>query len=402
MKDKKTQNLFNEYLTKESIFNNKQILSHNYKPPEILHRDQQIQNLASILAPSLRGDEPSNVFIYGTVGTGKTLVIDHVMSQLNEASQKAPSDLEDIYLNCKMRKVADTEYRLLAQLTRELGEDVPSTGLPTEEVYKRFFNNLEDVNGVVIIVLDEIDVLVRKVGDDFLYNLTRINEDLDGTRVSIIGISNDLNFTEYMDARVKSSLSEEEVIFPPYNAVEIKDILKKRAERGFADGVLEDGALSKSAALAAQEHGDARRALDLIRVAGELAERSDEDKVKIEHIDQAEDKIEKDRVLETVKSQPKQSKLALYTILQLTEQEDKVSSGDVYAKYKQITNQSGANTLTQRRVSDLLSELNMLGVINAKVISKGRYGRMRKISLDLPLEIRDNLEEMLETNFSLG
>lgn len=402
MKEKKNNNLFNEYLTKESVFNNKRILSPNYKPQEILHRDQQIQNLASILAPSLKGDEPSNIFIYGTVGTGKTLVINHVMTELNEAAKDSPSDLEDIYLNCKMRKVADTEYRLLAQLTRELGEEVPSTGLPTEEVYKRFFNTLKDVDGVVIIVLDEIDVLVKKVGDDFLYNLTRINEDLEGTRVSIIGISNDLNFTEYMDARVKSSLSEEEVIFPPYNAVEIKDILKKRAEMGFADGVLEDGALSKSAALAAQEHGDARRALDLIRVAGELTERSEVDKIKIEHVDRAEDKIEKDRVIETVESQPKQSKLALYTILQLTKDEDKVSSGDVYARYKEIAKLSGANKLTQRRVSDLISELDMLGIINAKVISKGRYGRMRKISLDLPQEVRDNLEEMLETKFSLG
>ncbi len=393
------KSMFSDYIDKKSCFKNKDALTTNWKPDNILHRDQQINNLASILAPSLRGDDPSNVFIYGSVGTGKTLVTKHVTGELNDVAEDEDVDLNIVYINCKMKKVADTEYRLLAKLAGQLGDDVPSTGLPTDEVYNRFFEALQEQKGVVIIALDEIDALVKKVGDEFLYNLTRINDDLDETKVSIVGISNDLNFTEYMDSRVKSSLSEEEIIFPPYNAIELREILKDRAGKGFVEDTLEEGVISKCSALAAQEHGDARRALDLIRVAGELAERSSSEQVETDHVDQAQEKIERDRVVETVRNQPKHSKLVLYTILDMTEGEDEIATGDVYSEYKELCQEVDVSKLTQRRVSGLISELDMLGVINAKVISKGRYGRTRQISVDLSEDIRGQINELVEEKF---
>ncbi len=398
------QDMFTEYLEKESVFQDKDLLTTQYKPDEILHRDEQINELASIMAPALKGNDPSNLFIYGTVGTGKTLCVRHVCDNLEEAAAKTEGgdrNLNIIYINCKMKKVADTEYRLSAELARELGEDVPSTGLPTDEVYDRFFTALEEQEDVVVIVLDEIDALVKKIGDDFLYNLTRINDDLQETKVSIVGISNDLNFTDYMDSRVKSSLSEEEIIFPPYNALELRNILQQRTEQAFTDGVLEEGVIPKCAALAAQEHGDARRALDLIRVAGELAERQKEDvEVLITAVDQAQDKIEKDRLKETIRSQPKQSKLLIYTIFEEHQVNGgKMATGDIYTKYKEQANKTGLKTLTQRRISDLISELDMLGIINAKVISKGRYGRTREISVDLSDQAVEDIQDMLEENF---
>lgn len=391
--------MFSSYVDKDSVFKNKDALTTNWRPENILHRDEQIDELASILAPSLKGNDPSNVFLYGSVGTGKTLIVKHVTEQLKSVADDKEIDVNIIYINCKMKKVADTEYRLLAKLARQLGQDVPSTGLPTDEIYNRFFNALQEQKGVVVIALDEIDALVKKVGDEFLYNLTRINDDLDETKVSILGISNDLNFTDYMDSRVKSSLSEEEIIFPPYNAIELRKILKERTDKAFAEDLLADGVISKCSALAAQEHGDARRALDLLRVAGELSERSEADTIEKEHVDRAQSKIERDRVVETVRSQPKHSKLVLYTILEMTEDEDEIATGDVYSEYKELCTELEISELTQRRVSGLISELDMLGVINAKVISKGRYGRTRQISVDLSENIRERLSNMVEEKF---
>jgi cell division control protein 6 len=395
------QDRFNDYLESESVFKEKDVLSTTYQPEDILHREDQIDELASILAPSLKGNDPSNVFIYGTVGTGKTLVTRHVCDELKSVADKSEESLDVIYINCKMKKVADTEYRLSAKLARELGSEVPSTGLPTDEVYDRFFEALDERDGVVIIVLDEIDTLIKKIGDDFLYNLTRLNDELEDTKVSIIGISNDLNFTEYMDARVKSSLSEEEIIFPPYNALELNKILEQRAEDGFHDEALSDGVISKCSALAAAEHGDARKAIDLLRVAGELTERDEKDEVTEAYVNRAQDKIEKDRVVETVRSQPKHSQLTLYTILEMHDENGSVVTGDVYSDYKDIANQAGAEPLTQRRISDLIAELDMLGVINATVKSKGRYGRTRQISVDLDNHIVDRLQSMVEDNYYL-
>ncbi len=393
------QEKFTEYLERESIFKNKDVLSTNFHPENILHRDKQVDELASILAPCLKGNDPSNVFVYGTVGTGKTLVTKHVCEELMKVAGNGSSELNVVYINCKMKKVADTEYRLSAKLARELGAEVPATGLPTDAVYERFFEALEDKTGVVILVLDEIDALVRKIGDDFLYNLTRVNDDLKSTKVSLIGISNDLNFVDYIDARVKSSLSEEEIIFPPYDGMELKRILKQRCEEGFNEDVLDNGVISKCSALAASEHGDARRAIDLLRVAGELAEREDEKKVTTKHVDRAQDKIEKDRVVEAVRSQPKHSQIILYTIINMDEGE--IHTGDVYKDYQDMARRAGSKPLTQRRVSDLIAELDMLGVINARVVSKGRYGRTRKISVDLDKNIVEKLDNILKNKFYL-
>ena len=252
----------------------------------------------------------------------------------------------------------------------------------------------------MILVLDEIDALVKKIGDNFLYNLTRINSELKRTKVFVVGISNDLNFTEYMDARVKSSLSEEELIFPPYNAMELVDILLQRSQIGFNDSVLQEGVIQKCAALAAQEHGDARRALDLLRVAGEIAERSDAEIITTQHVDLAQEKIEKDRTVEAVKSQPKHAQVLLYAVLGMHKNNgNNIATGDVYTNYKKLCNKLGITSLTQRRVSDLISELDMLGILNARVISKGRYGRTRNISIDLSDNVLNQIESFLKEKF---
>ena len=267
-----------------SLFKNKQVLQSNYSPETIPHREKQIEHIASILAPSLLGEKTSNLFIYGKTGTGKTLSVQHVANELmKRASDSKILRIE--YLNCKLKQVADTEYRILAELISKLGGNVPPTGLPTGQVYLRFLEILEkSPEKLLILILDEVDQAVKKISDNFLYNLTRLNSELNKIQITIVGISNDLRFLDSLDPRVRSSLSEEELVFPPYNALQLQDILKKRADASFKPNVVGEGVIAKCAAFAAREHGDARRALDLLRVAGEIAEREASGKIKIEHI----------------------------------------------------------------------------------------------------------------------
>ncbi|MBW3000686.1 ORC1-type DNA replication protein [Candidatus Woesearchaeota archaeon] len=391
-------NIFEQFLKKESLFKNKKVLQSTYIPSEIKHRDNQITQIANILSPALRIEKPSNIFIYGKTGTGKTLSVRYLAEQMLTLSDNKKIPLKIIYINCKLKKVADTEYRLIAQLTREFGKEIPPTGLPTDEVYNIFFKTLDEENKTIIIILDEIDQLVKKAGDGLIYNLTRINTELKNSQTCLLGISNDLIFSNNLDPRVKSSLSEEEVIFPPYNAVQLQDILKERASEAFKEGVLEEGVIQKCAAYAAREHGDARRALELLRVAGELAERKGAEKITMKNIDEAEDTIERDRILELVKNQPKQFQITLYSIM-LNKNNSKnafIQTGDVYDMYRNLCNKIGLRPLTQRRVSDIIAELDMLGIINAKVISKGRFGRTRDISLILPTSIEQRIKKILE------
>jgi len=395
---------FETFLSKESLFKDKFVLQSAYSPENIPHRQQFIEQIAQVLAPALRLDKPSNLFIYGKTGTGKTLSVSHTTNNIKQIAKEREIPIDILYINCKLKKIADTEYRLIAQLTREFGKEIPSTGLPTDEVYRIFFNTIDENKKVLIIVLDEIDQLIKRTGDEILYNLTRINADLKNAQMSIIGISNDLTFTDALDPRVKSSLSEEEIVFPPYNALQIQDILKNRSMEAFKPNVIEAGVVEKCAAYAAREHGDARRALDLLRVAGELAERKGLSSVKISHIDEAEDKIERDRVVDIVKTQPKQFQVTLYSILQIIKQDHKnkkIFTGEVYALYKDFCTRISLRPLTQRRISDIITELDMLGIINANVISKGKYGRTREISIAIPSSSTPNIFKILKDQLEL-
>ena len=445
-----SKGLFDDLLSGEPIFENKEVLRPSYTPHELPHRAEQINQMATILVSALRGDTPSNILIYGKTGTGKTASAKFVSQELESTSKKYDVPCEVEYINCE---VTDTQYRVLAQLAnkfieanrgsigsklealqalrsrvredetaladtdfdtgaeiearietleadREDMDPVPMTGWPTDRVYSTFFDAVDYEERVVVIMLDEIDKLVEKSGDDTLYNLSRMNSELTNSRISIMGISNDLKFTDFLDPRVKSSLGEEEIVFPPYDANQLRDILQHRANVAFKPDALTDDVIPLCAAFAAQEHGDARRALDLLRTAGELAERGQADTVGEAHVRKAQDKIELDRVVEVVRTLPTQSKIVLFsTILLEKNGVHNVNTGEVFNIYKRLCEEIDADVLTQRRVTDLISELDMLGIVNAVVVSKGRYGRTKEISLSVPIE---ETEAVLLSDSRLG
>ena len=398
-------NFLENFIKKESLFKNKAALQSSYNPDEILHRDEQTSIIAKILAPALRLERPSNLFIYGKTGSGKTLTTQATIKQIQSIAARELIPIKFIYINCKLKKVADTEYRLVAEITRFFGKTIPPTGLPTDEVYNIFYRTLDKEKQVVVLVLDEIDQLVKKIGDEVIYNLTRINTELKNAQLAIVGISNDIMFADNLDPRVKSSLSEEELIFPSYNALQIQDILKKRSLEAIKDNVLDEGVIAKCAAYAAREHGDARRALELLRVAVELAERKGILKISIKELDEAEEKIEKDRVIDIITTQPKQYQAVLYSILLIYEQRKQqniIFTGEIYVLYKELCSKISLRPLTQRRVSDVIADFDLLGIINAKVISKGRYGRTREVSVVTNDTLNVKIKSLLEGSLSLN
>ncbi|MFB6246476.1 MAG: Cdc6/Cdc18 family protein [Candidatus Pacearchaeota archaeon] len=398
--DSEIENIFDSF-DNNAIFKNKSVLQSNHYPDDILHRKDQIKQVASILAPILRNERASNLFLYGKTGTGKTISIKYVKDQLTKRIEKESNfDLQIEYLNCKLKKVSDTEYRILAELVKKLGGSVPDTGLPTQAVYSKFLDLIDSKQQLIVLILDEIDQTVKKISNDFLYNLTRVNSELSQSQICIVGISNDLTFLEQIDPRVRSSLSEEEIVFPPYSALQLKDILNKRVENAFKEDVIEEGVVAKCAAFAAREHGDARRALDLLRVSGELAERDGSGKITLDYVDKANDKIENDKILDVISSESKQFELVLYSIIQLSKKKNSEPffTGDVFNHYQKICNEIKSQPLTQRRVSDMIQEMDMFGIINVNVISKGRGGRMREINLAVSDQIVNKAENQISSN----
>jgi cell division control protein 6 len=361
------------------------VLREAYVPPRLPHREEEIRKVAQVLAPALRGETPSNLLIYGKIGTGKTAVVTQVRKDMaRRTGLERP--IRFVLANCAN---VDTHYALLQTLANSLvekDEERIPTGWSLDRVYSAFCNICDRVGGTILLVLDEIDKLVKNSGDGVLYSLAQINTELKGARVGIIGISNDLHFTELLDARVRSRLNEEKILFPPYDADQLRDILEDRAREVFQPGVLQPGVLERCAAYAAQENGDARRALALLRVAAQIAERKGNKQIRDDDVIEAKSRLERDIITDCVKTLSPHYKILLWAIVASSERRGArgLETGAVYEAYRHVCQKAGASPLHFRSISNHLADLEDLGLIRARVISKGRGGRTREIEIAVP------------------
>ena len=364
-----------ENLSSVTIFKNKEPLDHRYLPDKLVHRDEQIRQIARYWVDVLSGVTPSNVTLYGKTGTGKTAASKFAREQLIEIANKKKVFVKVEHIRCTDYT---TEYQVIAELCNRLGRTVPNRGWTKAEVVNTFRDTfrLRNTYGKklqLIVILDEIDILLDKDGDGILYTLTRTDN------VSVLCISNYLDFKNLIKSRVNSSLNDKEIVFPPYGADQLSDILSERAELSFQDGVLEDDVIPLCSAMAAKEEGDARYALDLLKSAGELAFDEESEKVTGEHVRKAKDTIEHNKVIEIISTLPVQQQRVLEAILNLTKQGEEISSGKLYDEYKEI---SKKDSVTYRRIFDFINELELLGLISTNTISRGRgKGRTNIIKL---------------------
>ena len=378
--------LLNAAESGKSIIKNRDILHFTYIPDIILHRKSEQEQVTQSLLPILKQSRPSNLLVYGKPGTGKTLVVKKVLSKIQERVEKSKFPIKLVYSNSKEET---TLYGLLVSLGRQLDlneKELPTTGLAISEVFKRLLAKIDEGKLNAIFVIDEIDYLaqlVAKTGKDILYQLTRANERLTQGSLTLVGISNDLTFKEKLDPRVISSLGEEEVVFTNYDVEQIKKILEERIVESFIENSVEEPALNLIAALAGGEHGDARRAIDLLRVSGELAERQQSDKVTAEHVREATQKMEENKEEKSLKSFPLHEKLVLISIMKANGS----STGEIYSSYKNLCKTIGKDELTPRRITQMLSEIELSGLISGRLIHQGIHGRTKKYKLTISSEM---------------
>ena len=380
-------NIFDEMEQNETdlniIFKDKKPLDHRFLPEKLVHREEQIRQIAKYWVDALNQVTPSNVTLYGKTGTGKTAASKFAREQLIDAASHKNVFVKVEYIRCTDYT---TEYQVIAQLCQKLGRDVPNRGWTKGEIVNTFRDifktNAFGKKLILIVILDEIDILLDKDGDGILYTLTRTDN------VSVLSISNYLDFKNLIKSRVTSSLNDKEIVFPPYGADQLSDILSERAQLSFNDDVLDSDVIPLCSAMAAKEEGDARYALDLLKNAGELAFDENAEKVTSEHVRIAKDRIEHNKVTEIIQTLPLQQQRVLEAILNLTKQGDEISSGKLYDEYKELSKQ---DAVTYRRIFDFINELELLGIISTNTISRGRgKGRTNIIKLECD-------ENLLET-----
>ncbi|KTG26382.1 orc1/cdc6 family replication initiation protein [Haloferax profundi] len=371
---------------KQNVFVNKDALGESYKPERIEERDDEISEYMDALQPVVDGWEPNNIFLYGNTGVGKTAVTEFLLEMLLEdVSQYDDVDLSVISINCK---TLNSSYQVAVELVNELrppGAEISSTGYPQQTVFKKLFQELDDVGGTILIVLDEVDSIGDR--DELLYELPRArsNGKLEDAKVGLIGISNDFKFHDQLDPRVQDTLCERELHFPPYQAPELQNILESRAEVAIAADSCEEGVLNLCAALAARDSGSARQALDLLRLAGEHAENKDDDRITLDHVDIARQKLEQERVVEGMRELTENGHFALLAVVsKAAHDETPCRMRDLYQEYLRLCNSAGIDPLAQRSVHNHLSDLRMLGILSAEENRTGSRGNYYSYALDVP------------------
>jgi cell division control protein 6 len=379
--------LLDDAASGRSILKKRDVLHFTFIPEVILHRDTELAKVTQALLPILKKSRPSNLLVYGKPGTGKTLVVKTVLSKIQKRVEKSDFPIILVYANAKDET---TLYGLLVSFGKQLGlktqKELPTTGLSISAVFNRLLDVIQKNSTNAVFVIDEIDYLaelISKTGKDILYNLTRANERLKTGSLTLIGISNDLTFKERLDPRVLSSLSEEEIVFTNYSMEQIKEILLDRIKTAFIQDTVELAAINLCAAMAGQEHGDARRAIDLLRVAGELAEREQSETVKEDHIRRASQKMEEDKETTALNSYPLHEKLLIIAVMRANGS----STGEIYQAYKGLCKALRQKEITQRRVTQILSDIELSGLITGKITHQGMHGRTKKYNLTIHPDI---------------
>lgn len=394
----------------DQIFKDEDVLRDSYRPENLLEREKQLKEYQKSLKPVIKGARPRNIFLYGQSGVGKTIATKLVLNRLQKDAKNYDNlSIRVIESNCKnLNNSYQTAVKLVNQF-RTQEDKIPATGYPADSVYGFLYEHIRQLKEThVLFVLDEVDGI--EDNDDILYELPRANDNenvsIKDTKVGVIGISNKFTFRDNLSARVKDSLCDEEIHFTPYDANQLGSILKQRAEKAFIENVIESGVIQLAAAMAGQESGSARQALKILFTAGDLARSQDDQKVKEEHVRDAEPLVKESQIKNELQSIPTQSHLTLYSLLLLEKQGNlPAKSSKIYDCYKIAAERIGSDVKTNRTVRNRLSQLKLKGFLTVEEKNRGSrggsyflysFGDVRPNMVESVLQDVDRMEELFQ------
>lgn len=375
------------------LVNDATVLEEDYMPDQILCRDDVLEQYTSVFKPIYKGRPPKNAFLYGDTGVGKTAVTKHLYRilkrDIEQKNEQLPVGerlaLNAVWINCEnftTEEHTTSSYQVAVGIVNQLqepGNRINATGYAPQDVYDIMYEELDALEGTVLLILDEID----KLGDDtLLYGLPRSRDIgyLETVRVGVIGISNDYTFRKNLSPKVRDSICETEIKFPAYNADELATILRARAEQALYGSAYSQETINLCSALAYKEaSGSARRGIRLLRRSAEVAEEHDSEHIEPRHIRQADENLRYGTIVESIGDQDDEKHFILKAIAHLDDASlTPARTRTVHAAYTRVVHAyntaSGKDPLTQRGMFNHLSKLVMFGFVRTIDRNKGAGG----------------------------
>jgi cell division control protein 6 len=382
-----------ESVLKNPIYKNRDLIYALNPPTGLLHRTEQKNELVVELAPILMNSAVSCIFVYENPGTGKTSLILELAEKLSGEAEKSDVEFKKLYVNCSENR---TETTILIDLLQQLNpeKEYPRLGWNRAKAIEEFQKELDKKEQNVLIVLDEVDYALKESGDDILYRLSRINESNYKTKVSTVIISNDIRASEYIKPRTQSAFGRVKIIFNPYNAEELEDILKDRVKLALKPNVCSDAVLKKIAEIEASRGGDARRALELVDACAKITMSRNETKITLDVVSEADATLENNSIINTIASLTKHQKILYLTMLK--NQKKALVGGDVYKEYAELCKQYNIEPLTERMIRSFFINFTDLGLIKSEVgwLSTQKK-KIRKITFNLEKALFKKAEKLL-------
>lgn len=380
-------------LIKNSIYKDRDVIHSLVPPTGMVHRTEQRNELVMELAPILMNSAVSCVFVYGNPGTGKTSMVSQLLEELSQEAQNSDIGFTKVYVNCSENR---TETTILIDILSQLNTDkeYPRIGWTRAKALKEFNEVLVKLNTNVLCVLDEVDYALKESGDDILYRLSRINKEGLKSKVSTLLISNDVRVSDYIKPKTASAMGRVKIIFSPYSAEELKDILKERADKAFIEGAISEAVMSKIADIESSRGGDARKALELLDACGKIAISKKAKKVTLDMVSDADTSLEKDSVLGTLATLTKQQKLLYLAMLGMKKSD--LESTKVYEAYVETSEKQNIEPLGVRSVRTFLVNFDELGLIESEVTwLKDLNRKTRKITLNVDTATAKKARKMI-------
>lgn len=381
MDKKELRKIVGDVRKQNSIFSNKSFLDSLMVPNSIVGRESESKKLVDYLLSYEKGLVVPLVSIYGRSGSGKSTIVKFVCENL---------DLDFCYVNFRKAK---TVFGCINLILSEMGhpnlknaQGINSAFLILERLIKETLE--KSGNSLFVLCLDEFDTLFydkRGKPSDFVYKLVVLVEKLRALKkhMCIVTISNKVLSEFNLDDRVISRIGASEIYFDSYSQSDVLKIIRNRAKKSFFKKI-DDDVLQHCANISSEEHGDARRAIDLLRTSGEIAGIENK-KISKRHIDEAVSQLQKNQITTIISGGSYHFRLACAALSRLTYVNDEGwhSTSDLFKQYQQIIS-SDTRQISYRRFSEMLVELVNSGIAVSKTESRGRhgYGSQFKLSVD--------------------